>query len=106
MMDFCHVMILMNALRSVSKLELPESGIREPESIGPKISDRNQYQETHNCHPMADCINTDFSYECRCKKGYFEDADGCFDADECVMKTHRRVYTTALQQFRSFWLQL
>ena len=38
-MDFCHVMILMNALRSVSKL--PESGIREPESIGPKISETN-----------------------------------------------------------------
>lgn len=40
---------------------------------------------------MADCINTDFSYECKCKQGYFEDAGECFDADECVMKTHRRV---------------
>ena len=52
------------------------------------IAVRNRYQETHDCHPMADCMNTDFSYECRCKTGYFKDGDGCFDADECVMKTH------------------
>ena len=52
---------------------------------------RNLIQNTHDCHPMADCINTDFSYDCQCKLGYFEDVGECFDADECVMKTHRKV---------------
>ena len=51
----------------------------------------NLTQQTHDCHPMADCINTDFSYQCKCKNGYFEDVGECFDADECVMKTHRKV---------------
>lgn len=51
----------------------------------------NINQQTHDCHPMADCINTDFSYQCQCKNGYFEDVGECFDADECVMKTHRKV---------------
>ena len=52
---------------------------------------RNLIQNTHDCHPMADCINTDFSFQCQCKNGYFEDVGECFDADECVMKTHRKV---------------
>ena len=52
---------------------------------------RNLIQKTHDCHPMADCINTDFSFQCQCKNGYFEDVGECFDADECVMKTHRKV---------------
>ena len=104
-MAYCHVMISMNVSRHVSSWDRKSRAILciwELSLFWTSFSDwlgvpsnlhriGNLTQQTHDCHPMADCINTDFSYQCKCKNGYFEDVGECFDADECVMKTHRKV---------------
>ena len=104
-MAYCHVMISMNVSRHVSSWDRKSRAILciwELSLFWTSFSDwlgvpsnlhriGNLTQQTHDCHPMADCINTDFSYQCQCKNGYFEDVGECFDADECVMKTHRKV---------------
>ena len=33
--------------------------------------------DQHNCHPNADCINTQGSFICSCKDGYLGDGQEC-----------------------------
>ena len=37
-----------------------------------------------NCHPNAQCINSDGSFECHCDEGYDGNGSTCTDIDECL----------------------
>ncbi|KAL9952022.1 hypothetical protein ACROYT_G039222 [Oculina patagonica] len=46
--------------------------------------DINECKETPDiCPRYAICTNTNGSYECNCKEGYYNTSDGCQDIDEC-----------------------
>ncbi|XP_078377353.1 uncharacterized protein LOC144660575 isoform X1 [Oculina patagonica] len=36
-----------------------------------------------SCDPNADCINLNGSYECKCRPGFFQSGDVCFEINEC-----------------------
>lgn len=42
-----------------------------------------------SCDPNADCINLNGSFECKCRAGFFQSGDGCFEIDECEGKITR-----------------
>ena len=35
------------------------------------------------CDVHSDCVNRDGSFECRCRQGFFQSGDSCFEIDEC-----------------------
>ncbi|KAJ7391864.1 hypothetical protein OS493_016154 [Desmophyllum pertusum] len=55
-------------------------------SPSPTCQDKNECEEGTPCHETADCINTDGSFTCRCKKGF--EGDG---VNECKEKKKRIV---------------
>ena len=42
-----------------------------------------------SCDPNADCINLNGSFECKCRAGFFQSGDACFEIDECEGKITR-----------------
>ncbi|XP_022795137.1 fibrillin-1-like [Stylophora pistillata] len=36
-----------------------------------------------SCEENADCVNRKGSFECRCRSGYFQSGDACFEINEC-----------------------
>ncbi|XP_078349730.1 uncharacterized protein LOC144634592 [Oculina patagonica] len=43
---------------------------------------------THSCSVDAACNNTEGSYNCTCKSGYYGDGHDCEDIDECATEGH------------------
>ena len=43
---------------------------------------------THNCTATQNCVDTEGSFDCFCKSGYFFDtaANDCIDVNECDLK--------------------
>ncbi|XP_028395666.1 fibrillin-1-like isoform X6 [Dendronephthya gigantea] len=48
--------------------------------------------ESHNCHRNAYCNNTDGSFNCLCKSGYFGNGTDCKDIDECAVGSHNCLF--------------
>ncbi|KAL9970865.1 hypothetical protein ACROYT_G023317 [Oculina patagonica] len=42
----------------------------------------------HTCHPAADCINAEGSFNCSCRSGYNGTDINCTDIDECTIGYH------------------
>ena len=36
-----------------------------------------------SCDNNADCVNLNGSFECKCRSGFFQSGDACFEIDEC-----------------------
>ena len=45
--------------------------------------DECTFDDLNKCSDNSDCINTDGSFICACKEGYYSIGDECFDVDEC-----------------------
>lgn len=43
---------------------------------------------THNCHEVATCTNSQGTFSCSCRPGWSGDGVDCVDDDECEMNAH------------------
>ena len=59
-------------------------------------------KKTHQCSPLADCINTIGAYECKCRNAWLGDGKSCYSTNLCT--TRPRFMTKYLNFVKNFFL--